>query len=269
MATPQWLYNKTVAVFDLETDRIPTTKIYMNGVALIKFNNIGEATVIHSEVYTTTWTKYTNGSLMQSLIPLIKADFICGHNVCGFDIPEILKHLGVQLKAPVLDTIILAKIMYSKDALFTIDAQLGLPKDLWGSYSLKAFGQRLGNDKLHFEDFDEMTEDMAIYCNQDVNLTADLLLHLLAQDNFPLEQVVELEHKAAAIIAQQTAAGFYFDVDKATILNTELLREKGDIARKLAGIFKPKFLKDGPVKKYKKKLNTRIFIPNPTYKGAW
>ena len=111
-----------------------------------------------------------------------------------------------------------------------------------------------------------MTEEMAIYCNQDVNLTSKLLLHLLSQENFPLEKVVTIEHQAAAIIAEQERYGFYIDIEKARALNTALLTEKLNLSTELLEIFHPKWLKDGPVKEYKKLSTVKKYLPNNHYK---
>jgi len=264
---PKWLWNKRICVFDLETDFIPTSLIYMNGVAFIDIDNKGNSTITPSQIYTYIWTTYTKGSLLESVSIMQNCDYIVGHNLVGFDIPQIKKHLGVSLDIPVLDTLIISKVMISKDELYTIDAQLGLLDTIDESrpYALDAFGKRLGNNKLVFKEFDEMTEEMAIYCNQDVNLTCDLLLHLMNQENFPLQQVITIEHQAAAIIAEQTANGFYFNIDKGKELNTALLTEKASIARELSTVFKPKFLKKGQPQTYKKLSKVRKYLPNNNY----
>ena len=262
---PKWLWNKKIAVYDLETDRIPTSLIYMAGVAIVKIDDKGNPYTIPSKVFTHIWTPYSQGSLLEAIALINSCDIVAGFNSVGFDNPEVFKHLGVDIPLPHLDAMILSKIIFPKDSLYAIDAQLGVDKDLWASYSLKAFGQRMGDFKLDFHSFDEMTEEMAIYCNQDTNLTAQLLIFLLQKEEFPLQQVVEIEHQAAAIIAEQTAMGFYLDIDKARELNTALLKEKGEIARELAEEFKPKWLKDGPVKTYKKPSIVRKYLPDNNY----
>ena len=263
---PKWLWGKTIAVYDLETDNIPTTKIYMMGVAIIIIDNTGVVSTIPSKVFTYTWTPYSKGSLLQGISLIVSCDYHAGFNSVGFDDQEVAKHLSIQLNDKHLDAMILSKIIFSKDDLFSIDASLGLDKDLWGSYSLKAFGQRLGDFKLDFHSFDEMTEEMAIYCNQDTNLTVQLLLFLLEKENFPLEAVVDIEHKAAAIIAEQSIMGFYIDIEKTRALNTKLLTEKLDLSTQLSEIFAPKWLKDGTEKTYKKKSVVRKYLPNKHYK---
>jgi len=265
MSIPKWLWNKTIAVFDLETDRIPTTEIYMNGVAIVTISDTGIPTITPSKVFTQYWAPYSKGSLLQSIELMNTCDYICGHNIQAFDSPEIRKHLSIDLQVIPLDTLIISKIIFSKDELFAIDASLGIDKDLWGGYSLKAFGQRLGDFKIDFHDFSGMTKEMSIYCNQDVDLTAQLLLFLLNKVNFPLEAVIEIEHKAAAIIAEQETFGFYIDIEKTRALNTKLLTEKLDLSNKLTDIFAPKWLKDGPEKSYKKLSKVRKYLPNTKY----
>ena len=259
---PNFLKNKTIAVWDLEADHIPSTEIYCNSVSIIKNGKV----LSPAEVYTQYWTPYTNGSLMQSITIINKCDYHCGHNIVGFDVPLVRRLLNVDITPIPLDTLIISKIIFSKDNLYAMDPQLNIDEKLYGSYSLKAFGQRMGDFKIDFNDFSGLTEEMAIYCNQDVDLTTKLLLFLLSKEDFPTEKVLDIEHKAAAIIAEQEAYGFYVDIDKTRKLNTKLLKEKGELSRELLGIFSPKFLKDGPVKSYKKLSKVRKYLPNTNYK---
>ena len=149
---PQWLYGKRLGVFDLETDYIPTTMIYMNGVSFIDISNTGVVTTTPSKIYTYKWVPYSNGSLNQSIAALHDCDYVIGHNLVGFDIPQVKQHLGISITTPVLDTLILAKIMISKDELYSIDSKLQLLETIdWSRpYALDAFGKRLGDHKLVF-----------------------------------------------------------------------------------------------------------------------
>lgn len=264
---PKWLHNKRLAVFDLETDFIPTTLIYMNGVAFIDIDNFGEVTITPSKTYTYKWAQYSNGSLLESMALLQDCDFLVGHNLIGFDIQQVRQHLGIALTTPVLDTLILSKIIFSKDELYAIDISLGILEivDWTRPYALDAFGKRLGDNKIVFKEFDKMTEEMQIYCDQDVNLTSNLLLFLLSKENFPLEAVITIEHQAATIIAEQERFGFYLDIEKTRELNTKLLTEKLSLATELSTIFHPKWLKDGKEKAYKKKSIVRKYLPNKNY----
>ena len=262
---PEWLNDKTIAIWDIEADWIPSTEIFCISVSVVK-----NGAIIHdAKVFTQYWTPYSNGSLMDAITMVNLCDYQSGHNTEGYDIPMVEKLLGSGITPPSLDTLILSKIVFSKDDLYAIDAELGIDKDLWGSYSAKAFGQRMGDFKIDFDDFSKLTEEMTIYCNQDTDLTAGLLIFLLNKENFPTHPVVTIEHQAAKVIAKQTEAGFYIDIEMARTLNTSLLQEKGELARELADIFKPKFLKDGQEKQYKKPSQVKMYLPNKHYKKKW
>ena len=259
--------NKVMAVYDIETPYLTNDGISaIPNIYCIAVTIIDKGKILPTKLFTEYWVPYSDGSLLEAIAFINSADIAVAHNGMGFDIPVIQQVLGVDITVSHYDTLILSKIIFPKDELFSIDAQLNIPKELWASYSLKAFGHRLGNYKIQFEEFDTgLTQQMATYCIQDTNLTADLILFLLGKDNFPLQQVVEIEHQAAAIIAEQTSMGFYLDIDKARELNTALLKEKGEIARELAEEFKPKWLKDGPVKTYKKPSVVRKYLPDNNY----
>lgn len=265
--TPKWLHGKTIAVWDLECDLIPSTEVYCNSISIIKINEWGAPTIVApAKVYTQYWTPYTNGSLMQSISIINQCDYYCGHNIIGYDVPMVRKLLGTDITSIPLDTLILAKIMFSTDDLMGMDPQLRVDKNLWGRYSLKAFGQRMGDHKLDFNDFSKLTKEMTIYCDQDVDLTVRFLIFLLAKENFPIEAVVKIEHEVAAIIEEQENFGFYIDIEMTRALNTKLLEEKGNLKRDLSSIFLPKFLKDGPAKSYKKLSKVKKYLPNLKYK---
>jgi len=265
------LLAKKIAVLDIETPYITgdgigaIDRIYCIAVVMIDKGVVGPA-----KLFTEYWTPYTDGSLMEAIALVNTADAMSFHNGIGFDLPVIRNVLQAELTPTPLDTLILSKIIFSKDELYEIDAKLDLPKELWGSYSLKAFGYRLGEEKIEFDEFDEgLTEQLATYCKQDTVVSADLTLFLLDRENYPIDAVVDIEHKAAAIIALQTDVGFYMDIAKARVLNTVLLKEKHELSRELLEIFSPKWLKDSPIKEYKKLSTIRKFIPTNQYVDPW
>jgi len=264
------MFNKdthSMAVLDIETEFIGETGISgIQNIYCIAVVIIDKGFQQPAKLFTSHWTPYSDGSLMESILLINSADYMSFHNGIGFDVPVIERLLKIELTPIPYDTLILTKLIYSKDNLFGIDAQLDIPKDLWGSYSLKAFGMRLGVHKDTFMEFDEgLSEKMATYCKIDTEVSAALILHLMQQTSWPLETVIELEHAAASIIQKQEVYGFYLDVDKARKLNTELLSEKLTLATELATMFSPKFLKEGQVKTYKKKSIVRKFLPNDHY----
>lgn len=263
---PDWLLGTKIGCFDLETDFIPTTMIFCNSIVILEISTEGTITISPPRGYTYKWTTYAQGSLLESVEVLNSCDFISAYNLNGFDLHEIPKHLGVGLTARQLDTMILSKLVYSKDELMSMDPALGLPSSLWGRYSLKAFALRLGGDeKIEYEDFTHLNKEMFEYCNRDTEVAAELLKHLLLNCDFPLEQVIEVEHRAANIVYEQGVMGFYLDITKARALNTSLLTEKLELATELATIFSPKFLKDGKVKSYKKLSTVKKYLHNTSY----
>ena len=162
------------------------------------------------------------------------ATLIIGHNIIGFDSVILNKYWGTKITLRQMkDTLILSRLLDpSKD----------------GGHSLEAWGQRLGKPKFSYrkvwlwmkglndkdtpegmEFNDPIPALMEHYCIIDTEVTADLFLHLekeLKDKEFGGE-CVELEHKVAAIIAQQVRNGFRLDVVYAISLVTEV---KGRLA---------------------------------------
>jgi len=171
------------------------------------------------------------------------ATLIIGHNVISFDAP-ILNRLWktkIRLKN-VQDTLILSRL---------------LDPSREKGHSLEAWGESLGIPKINYRaiwlwlnDFpgeviskEEKVADgiefdyphmglMEHYCVRDVEVCTRLYKHLVMEldsKGFSKESQ-ELEHKVAAIIAEQERNGFKLDTVYATVLLT-------DIKSKMAGIY--------------------------------
>lgn len=212
--------------------------------------------------FTNTWTPYSDGNL-QSALSMINAGTLgVGHNVIKFDNPVITNLLG-QITIPIHDTLILAKLMFTEEELYRMDLGIpAMPKSLYGSHSLKAFGLRLGILKGLFEDFTTFSKEMVDYMEQDVLVTTALYGTLRAMPNFPSEEVIKLENDVACITFQQERNGFYFDIEKAREYYTKLKFEKGTIERKLQKQFRPIFLPDGPIKENNSIVRRKLYIPS-------
>jgi len=216
-------------------------------------------------MYTCHYLPNSDGSLPVSIKKLLEADINIGHNNCKYDKPMLEHAFNVKLPKQ-RDTLIIGKIMYSKEELISWDAaNPDMPKDLWGSYSLKAWGIRFGDHKLNYDDWTKLSTDMIIYGKQDVDLTHRIYNFFKQQDNYPSEEVLDLEHEVAYIIAEQERFGFYLDIDKAKELANEMLFKKFSLEKKLQKMFKPKILPDGPIKETKGYKRTE-YIPDPDYK---
>lgn len=160
---------------------------------------------------------------------------IIGHNVISFDAP-ILNRLWktkIRLKN-VQDTLILSRL---------------LDPSREKGHSLEAWGESLGIQKIDYkavwqwmmdrrqeydgECFDKPVDSlMDHYCVRDVEVCTRLYHHLVMElDSKGFSQDSrELEHKVAAIIAEQERNGFKLDTVYATVLLT-------DIKGKMAGIY--------------------------------
>jgi len=257
-----------LAIYDIETTPIPK-----NGIAYI--DTIWAIGVKLDNGPVKKYTKYyiegTDGTLKQALEEINKAEFRTGHNIIGFDDYLIEKLIGPLTNKP-LDTLILSKIMFSKDMLYDIDFSLGekYPKELIGAYSLKAFGHRMGkNLKIEFNDFSKLSTEMIKYMEGDINVSKDLIDFLQQHPKYPSEAVIEIEHKAAAIITKQSIVGFHINIEKARELNTKLLKEKLQLANELSKIFKPKFLPDGPEQSTNKLIKRKVWLLDKNYKDKW
>lgn len=252
-----------IATFDIETELIP--EIGLKGIKKIYCINVK----INDEPvkrFTYLYHPTSSGNLQSAVNLINSCDFCVGHNILGFDIP-VIENLVGEITAYPLDTLLIAKLMFSKDRMLSIDYGIkDFPKALIGSFSLKAFGYRLGDYKIQFEEFDKMTDSMLEYCDQDVNLTYRLFKSLQTQ-GLPESQCIELEHQVKCIIQDQEDYGFYFDLEKAQTLSNNLKFKKLSLSMKLKKVFKPMFLPDGPVKQTNKLIKRKQYIPNPNFKG--
>jgi DNA polymerase-1 len=166
---------------------------------------------------------------------LSKATLLIAQNGIGFDFRLLNSLWNTKIKLKnVYDTLIVSRL---------------LDPSRENGHSLEAWGQTLGFHKIDYakvwawlmdrpqaysgECFDlphhGLLDD---YCVRDVEVTAKLYRHLVAeieQKQFSQESV-ELEHRVAAIISEQERNGFKLDQIYATCLLT-------DIKSKVAGIY--------------------------------
>jgi len=167
-----------------------------------------------------------------------KADAICGHNVIGFDLPALKKLYGFTHKR-VIDTMIMSRCIFA-DIRESDFKRKDFPKELVGRHSLKSWGYRLGVMKdTHgeTETWEKLTPEMITYCEQDVNVTKTLFYHLMKND--PSKQMLNLEHKFAALIKEQETNGFPFDEKKAEKLCAVLTSERVKIKTEMQDMFPP------------------------------
>ena len=157
---------------------------------------------------------------------LIKqTDEVIGHNIIGFDIPVVNKIFGYDVftNCKVTDTLVLSRLLNPM---------------IEGGHSLKNWGTKLGQNKIHFEQFDYFSEDMLTYCRNDVELTERLYKFLMKKTtNFG--QSIELEHRVAQIIQKQHERGFKINVVEAYELQAKFQEDMNDLTTKVRQSFPP------------------------------
>ncbi len=182
---------------------------------------------------------------------------IVGHNVLGFDAPTLNRCWKTKItRKQCWDTLIVSRL---------------LDPSREGGHSLEAWGERLGTQKIdygaiwkwlneytdkdtHGREFD--APHMALlrhYCLRDVEVTLELFHHLqgeLQKHGFS-EYSVELEHRVAAIIAQQTRNGFKLDQPYATMLLADIQGKVDAISEQLQQRWPPYEVSRGIGKKGK------------------
>ena len=159
------------------------------------------------------------------------------HNGIRFDIPCLKKLAGDRFSFDprdcVLDTLVLARLIYAniKDTDIGLMKSGRLPKKLYGSHSLKAYGYRMGELKGTYgeqEDaWDKFTPEMYEYNKQDVVVTFKLFNKLMSK-GYPLK-AIQLEHDIAWVMAKQERNGFVFDKDAAVKLYADLSAKRQEI----------------------------------------
>lgn len=197
------------------------------------------------------------------------------HNGIKYDIPTLKKLMGRDLKFNprecVVDTLVLARLVYTqiKDIDIGLMKSGRLPKKLYGSHSLKAWGYRLGVLKGTYgeqeEAWDHFSDEMYEYCKQDVTVTT-ALFSLLFKKQYPVPSI-ELEHSIAWVMAKQERNGFVFDYDKAVSLYATLSSKRSEIEDKLVKTFGSweKYIGDKIYKRDNDKRGIVAGVPYPHY----
>lgn len=163
------------------------------------------------------------------------------HNGIKYDVPCLKRLSGEDFvfdpRDCVIDTLVFARLVWSniKDLDMGLIRSGRLPKDLFGSHSLKAYGYRMRELKGTYgeqeEAWDSFSEEMYKYNHQDVVVTKMLFDKLLGK-GYPWE-AVQLEHDIAWVMAKQERNGFVFNRDKAVVLYSELAGRRDELTKEL------------------------------------
>ena len=196
------------------------------------------------EMYT-----FTSPEGLQDLIN--NHDGIVGHNIISFDAYWLRVLWNVTIKASqAVDTLVMSRL---------------LEPTLQGGHSLRAWGERLGENKLDFDDYDGgLSDEMLEYCQKDVRVTTALFRML--QDSFKgwkdARQSIALEHKTAIEIAKQERNGFKLDVPQAQVLYAQLSDRMATIEDQMQSVFQP-IVEERWSEKTGKRLKDKVTVFNP------
>jgi hypothetical protein len=202
-------------------------------------------TVIHCIVIYDIQTKqvhhYGPDNIPAAINHLASADVLIGQNILFYDIPVLQKLFPdtAKFRGRIIDTLICTQLIWPKEVLYDLDTEQypEVPKNLKGRAGLKAWGYRLSNYKIEFKDFSEYSEEMLLYCEQDVRVTLQLF-EFIQKQNYA-ESALKLEHDFALAINKQVRAGFPFDVDACLDLVDDLRGKKDELHAKVMEVFPP------------------------------
>lgn len=214
-----------VYVIDIETDGLDATRIWVMCWRNLITGEIGSCT---SDETIRDFFETTRGALY------------IGHNILKFDGPVIKRLLGVQLDAlNCIDTLVLSTL-YSP----SID----------GGHSLDAWGGRLGEAKIEFNDWSGLTAEMVEYCHKDVLITAKLFVRLVGTLNKIgfTEGSIWLQHNLTEVIHRQQQNGFYFNHCEALHLYSHVRHLEEELQHDIRTVFPAERVKVAVRNLYKK-----------------
>ena len=201
----------TSLVFDIETDDLDAQKIWC---------------ISALDVDTEKQISFGPSELSEGLELLSSADKLIGHNILGFDIPVINKLTGIDLSnKQIVDTLVLSRLFHP-----------GRERN----HGLERWGYALGSPKIEFDKYDEYSQEMLEYCEQDVYLNYQVYNALRQESKGFSRDSVVLEHSVAQILCDQRDHGFLLDVESSTKLLGHLNSRMDDIMKEIQVVFKPK-----------------------------
>lgn len=243
-------------VIDIESDSLDVDTTHIFCICAVDNEN-------NEFVFTEKESNY-----IQNFIELCKKyDLIVAHNGVRFDY-AVLKKYGFKFK--IRDTLLDSKILYPQTLLYSLDERTNrVDKNLKGSYSLKAFGQRIGNYKLPFDDWTELSDEMVTYCLQDCRVTKELFIRINDSNKLPPYEVLHMEYLVAYLIMRQEKAGFEFDIVKAHKLARRMQRKKNKIEYILKKKYPPKLVSKGSNMNPKGMKRNGVQIVGPYTNVTW
>lgn len=168
---------------------------------------------------------------------------LVGHNILWFDLPVLNRLWGMAIDPlRCLDTLVVSRLINSWD---------------YSRHSLAYWGERLGLDKIEFNDWSKLTDEMIEYCIRDVEVNEKVFefLRKFIEDE-RLQRAIDLEHKAAIICTEMHYNGFGFDIEKCNELYQRIALELEQLSLAIQEAFPPRTIV------------ARTIYPKPTKSGA-
>ena len=221
-------------LFDIETNGLLDELDAIHSLVLIDMDTEEEVSCADQEGYI---------SIADGLSYLENAELLVGHNIQGFDLLALYKLFGFEYHGVIHDTLIMSRLIWSdlknNDFAYIKKPQgKDYPRNLIGSHSLKAWGYRIGENKIEYDGgWAEWSEDMQTYCVQDCY--TNLKFYKFIMSKKPSPESIKLEHDFAHVIRMQEAHGFHFDEVKANELLAKLQRRQAEIGVQLQEAFEP------------------------------
>ena len=250
-------------VFDIETDGLLHEVTKLHSLVLYDL----DADVLHSCAYPAGYTSCEEGLAMVQ-----DADVLIGHNIIGYDLPALKRidpSFAFKKTCTFIDTLVVSRLFWPELDDLDYAKWSHIDKKYYGKHSLAAWGERLGMSKIDYkgqskqnnvDPWAEWSEEMQVYCEQDVKVSTKLYQYLLTQ---PADKrSVELEHEFALIMSRQEAFGFPFDEQKAFALVNTLKAKKEQINEELQAVFPPISVERWS-EKTGKQLKTKVIVFNP------
>lgn len=157
-----------------------------------------------------------------------EVDTWIGHNFLSFDAYQIERLVkGAKFDyTKIIDTLVISRLIHY---------------NITGGHSLNAWGKRMGCPKINFNEFSRFSEDMRVYCNQDVTVNLKLYKHFVSRGwlGEDWQQSLKVEHETALICSQMKRDGFPFDIKRAKELYQEVLTELDKLDKVIQETFPP------------------------------
>jgi DNA polymerase I-like protein with 3'-5' exonuclease and polymerase domains len=214
-------------LFDIETDDLKATKVWC---------------VVTHDMDTKEMRSFRPFEIEQALGFLGQAEELIGHNIYSFDLPVLAQLHAFRRPPKILDTLLWSRASYPERKAYDFGSlrrdPTYIPKQMIGRHSLESWGHRLGDHKIHHDEWGRYSEEMLARCQQDVLLNVKLYEYLLNAGRVS-EEAARWESECGWIIARQEKHGVRFDTEKAVELYARLNAHKARLEKQLDGVFAP------------------------------